>query len=274
MNEILNICRNIVDVLRLLLYKRIYQPYLVWRIRKKQKIRVVFVLCDLATWKTESLYCSMLKHERFEPILALTDSLQTPDSHSIIKKYCEFRGYSFVELERGKTVCKQLNPDILVYQKPYGGIYPKEHTFYSNYSSLFVSVLYGFHCHLHLWANNIRLYFYSWQYYFENYEVANQYEMLFPRLKNNIIVTGVPMMDSLMYNDDLDDYWKCSNKKLRIIYAPHHTIGDMHMPGIAFSTFLQNGEFLLSMAKKISRKNTYCIQATSFTKRKFGEGMG
>ena len=37
-------------------------------IRKKDRIRFLFILQELSQWKTESLYKAMLDHPRFEPI--------------------------------------------------------------------------------------------------------------------------------------------------------------------------------------------------------------
>ena len=54
----------------------IYVRCRVAKIRKKKKIRFLFVLQDLSQWKSENLYLFMLQHERFDPVLGITNNLE------------------------------------------------------------------------------------------------------------------------------------------------------------------------------------------------------
>ena len=53
-------------------------PFRVRRLRKKSRIRVLFMITELGTWKTEMLYKLMLKHNRFEPIIGISTSPLMP----------------------------------------------------------------------------------------------------------------------------------------------------------------------------------------------------
>ena len=62
------IVRKFVDRLNFSNYVKTI-PAKVEHIRHKSVIKVVFVLHELSMWKTEALYLSMLKHERFDPVI-------------------------------------------------------------------------------------------------------------------------------------------------------------------------------------------------------------
>ena len=58
-----------IDKVKWKLYVKYYIPYKANKIREKKEIRVLFVLAELGSWKTEELYIRMLSHNRFQPIL-------------------------------------------------------------------------------------------------------------------------------------------------------------------------------------------------------------
>ena len=58
-------------------------------------------------------------------------------------------------------------------------------------------------------------------------------------------------MDELLTpKEDLPDVWPVHDGRVRIIYAPHHTIADIHLSGIGYSTFLEYSDFMLEMRDK------------------------
>ena len=58
-------------------------------------------------------------------------------------------------------------------------------------------------------------------------------------------------MDQLMVpKSEWKDVWPNKDNRKRIIYAPHHTVGDLHMSGIAYSTFLEYSDFMLRLRDK------------------------
>ena len=85
MNSI--ILRGLSYLLRKLtfyLYRRSI-PNKVKEMRKKPKIKVLFVVSELSIWKTEHLYCEMLKHPRFQPVLGLVLLAADKPSESVRK---------------------------------------------------------------------------------------------------------------------------------------------------------------------------------------------
>ena len=65
-------------------------------IRSKNVIEVAFILYDLATWKSENLYLSMLKHCRFNPIIAITKNTFLLGNESKVIEYVKSKKYEYV----------------------------------------------------------------------------------------------------------------------------------------------------------------------------------
>ena len=68
------------------------------RVRKKDKIRYLFILQELTQWKTETLYQAMLAHPRFEPILGITKCLGYPGAEETVMAYCKEKNYPIEKL--------------------------------------------------------------------------------------------------------------------------------------------------------------------------------
>ena len=117
----------------------LYRPYIWWmsrRIRKKDKIKVLFILAELGSWKTERLYCKMKEHPRFEPILGVTTSIEVPGSKTALVSYLQKKGYEFIDLDENGNSIGKINPDIKFYYKPYEGSFPYQHRFLRHLKSL------------------------------------------------------------------------------------------------------------------------------------------
>lgn len=238
------------------MFRRIYTPTLAWHIRRKKKIRVLFVLQYLSEWKTEALYLSMLNHHRFEPILGITPCIELQGEERKVIAYCEAKRYRYVWLKPEKKLRDQQHPDIVIHQKLYDTvIYPK-HQIKANIGSLFVYVPYAFNNLIASWFINSQLTSLSWQFYFENKSTYDELKTIHYTHGDNFVVTGLPMMDTLLKSKAFfSNPWpNNTDKRKRIIYAPHHTIANIHYSETDYSTFLENGEFMLQMAEKYKQQ--------------------
>lgn len=88
-------------------------------------------------------------------------------------------------------------------------------------------------------------------------------------------MTGLPFADQLLEAKELSpDQWRDNSGRKRIIYAPHHTIGDIHMKGCDYGTFLETGNIVLELAKSIRIKFILPLNRTLFCgKDSHGFGM-
>jgi CDP-glycerol glycerophosphotransferase (TagB/SpsB family) len=91
----------------------------------------------------------------------------------------------------------------------------------------------------------------------------------------NIRATGTPMEDHLlMSKENFNDPWKDRIGKKRIIYAPHHSFKGSNGNGVELATFLENGEFLLEMAKKYKEKVTFAFKPHPNLRKKLAKVWG
>lgn len=239
-------------------------PHLVNRIRRKErKIRFLFLLTELASWKTEMLYLAMLKHPRFEPVIGVTSNRENLGAEQILIKYLSEKGYSYIWIDENKDLISQTHADIITFQKPYPGHRHPKHLAWNNRRAIYCCFGYGFRITLGAWTwlMNQRYYYIGFRTFFENQSVLNDYRPLFNVRGNRLVATGIPMMDQLIRPaSEYPNPWKNNDSRKRIIYAPHHTIGDMHLNGIALSTFLEYGEFMLRLADKYHDKVVFAFK--------------
>lgn len=221
--------------------------------RDKEQIRVLFVVTDITCWKTEELYKAMLNHPRFTPLIGIASNLECYPSQNafnlkLLQDYFDKKGYEYEEL-----ACygiEKMHPDIIFYEKPYETCIDHTLSFHCNKNALFCYALYGFNSIFEPWSYTQALQDHCWHIYYEN-EIPLGYNKRLSCIKGkNGRVTGLPFQDTLLTSkESLTDPWKHSDKKKkRIIYAPHHSIGDQNYLG--FSTFLKNAQTMLDIAYK------------------------
>lgn len=242
--------RRLCEEFQLNIYTCLFLPYKIRKIRQKKKIKVLFLASELNPWKTEELFLEMRKHPRFTPILALFTSPEIPNAREQLETYCKEKEYNFIDLDI--VDMKSLKADIIFYQKPYiDWVYPQKMKIEKHLYALFCYVGYAFNTMNESWCFNQNLYRYAWQIYYENERLAKERMSYISQRRKNVVVTGLPIQDRLNIKpENVTDPWKDEKGRKRIIYAPHHTISDMHLDGIAFSTFLDYSDFMFEMAEK------------------------
>lgn len=231
-------------------YTRLFTPVKAFIVRRKERIKVLFVITELGTWKSEALYLKMLAHPRFDPMIMVIPTPESPDAISYIVKYLENQRFSFQALDKNEKIKERFSADIIFYPKPYKSSYYPKQRFYENRYALFCYVAYGFHNIVSDFICNQPYHNYVWQCYFENQSAADDTAKVMDNKGRNIRITGLPMEDSFrlpigMYRD----VWKRQNRpKKRIIWAPHHSFSKDSV--LKYSTFLEYYESMLNLAEK------------------------
>ena len=125
-------------------FYRYYQTFRIFQIRRKQKIRVLFVVADIGMWKTENLYKMMLNHDRFEPLLLPLANCRNPKADINVINYFNSKGYQYTQIDSGETIQSKLHPDIIFYQQPYRNFIDKRYFMLANLKSIICHVNYCF----------------------------------------------------------------------------------------------------------------------------------
>ncbi|MCM1309724.1 MAG: CDP-glycerol glycerophosphotransferase family protein [Bacteroides sp.] len=253
-------------------YRHIFMPAKLRSVRKKERIRVVFVVANLSCWKTESLYQAMLANKRFEPILLVLGFIGKPDFENI-ETYFRTKGYDYKKISDEQTICSALHPDIIFYQQPYEDILPVKHMYYNNMGALFCYVSYSMRSTLNILNTNIKFNRICWQVYYENELNLTTYSNINPKYTAAGLVTGLPVMDDLIQpSENFPDPWKPSPGKKRIIYAPHHSIDND--PLFHTATFLETGPVMLEMAEKYADRVQWAFKPHPFLRVKLEKVWG
>lgn len=253
-------------------YQRIIIPRKVKRLRKKERIDVLFVLNELGSWKTESLYLRMKQHERFNVRLLLVPTLDADYAIVIFKKYLDEKKYEYDTIKELDYKNKKFQADIIFYQKPYHLVIAEEFFYLYHMDALFCYVLYCFRNRDYPGIRNYHFIRFIWQFYAENNKVIEESIPVFSTKAKNMVNTGLPFMDDLLLNKSyFKDPWKNCGTRKRIIYAPHHTIfSDIY----EYATFLDYCDFMLEMAEKYSHQVQWAFKPHPLLKQKLYEKWG
>jgi len=262
--------------------ERVSQSISAWRIARKHSstvrrlrkkvdhspIRVVFYTNEPQKWSYESLYRAFESNPRFEPLVVVVPRyavhLGKDRTRMTLEQQYDFyrqRGY---RVEYGYKDGRYLEiasfqPDIFFYLQlaeipgvddpaivskyaltcycPYAfplADYRKE------YLPQFHRLLFRYYL-VHEWTRER----------FEGYAKGNS---------RNCVVVGYPKLDVYFKDipEDADKYWK-EPSKVRIIYAPHHSVGDGR-DIFRFSTFPDNHQVLLDLAKETRDRTTWIFK--------------
>lgn len=254
-----------------------HQCKLAMNIRKKEKIKVLFILTSVGSWKTERLYLEMKNYPRFDPYILITEA-NDEDETAELSLYLSGKGYDFRRSIKGEDLTETIKPDIIFYQKPYS-FYPLEDSlkFYNYlYSTVLCYVTYGFHNSNLAASNNEMLQNVCFQNYFENADVAREIASAVDGKGRNFLVTGLPPADEYLQDKSLvvDPWKKQEIKKKRIIYAPHHSLPQDEGNWLHYSTFMSYGEFILSLAEKYQDQVQFAFKPHPLLRGKLEKYLG
>jgi hypothetical protein len=258
---------------------QIRHKYLEKKIKRKTKIRVVFLVIHKSIWKVDTVYKKMESDCIFDPVILICPD-NTLDKNQRIKMlyecfyYFSERGYkteiSYQKEKKTWIKLVDLNPDIIFFTNPYN-LTSKEYykSAYLNYLSIYVP--YYFMATRHAGGDHDQYsdIFFSlmWKLYWPHLSAfeANK-KFSFNRGKNSYVI-GYPASESILTKGVIkNNIWKgqAHNKK-KIIYAPHHTIEDNNL---SLSTFLSYGLLMKSLATKYSESVQWAFKPHPMLKQK------
>lgn len=249
---------------------------LLTKIKKKKKIKVVFIVIHKSVWKVDSIFKRMLKDDFFEPIILICPYMQYGKEFSFQSmedaySFFSSKGYSVVSSynhsERSWVSLEDLNTDIVFFTNPHN-LTKREYyeSAYCNYLSCYVpyshdisrydnyQVQYNQFFHNAMWK--------IFAPHHEGFEIFRNYSQAKAR---NVIVTGYPAGEMLLLNSGYNPWKKQGKLKRRIIWAPHHTIdkGDLML-----STFLHYAEHFKNIVKSYEDRVQFAFKPHPILKSK------
>lgn len=223
--------------------------------RKRSPLLVLFVVCNPAKWKMQTLYDLLSRSEHFKPLICLTilDQEQSlPLGEKMVhltKAKCFFaqrhmQCVTAYDIEHAHHLpFKVFNPDIVWYQDPWFldcCQMPDEVSKYAltcyvpyfvqNYGALNMDCELDFHRYL-------------WRHFTLNARWADAFNKdLGIFCSGKVLGMGHPMLDQ--FHDPVKRGSPCTSHRDYIIYAPHWSCG----VGERYSTFMKMGKSMLALA--------------------------
>jgi len=232
---------------------------------KTTKLNVIFLSNEVSKWSYDSLYRKFADSEYFYPLIVIypLSRLTKEEINKELKEHYNFyanKGYNvkYGYSNNENIPIKIFNPDIVFYPQPYG-IIEENHPYNVSETALTMYCPYGIQTFEY--KNNYLQKFHKFlfTYFCENELNIKRYESYKKDNSKNCVSVGYPKMDEFLENHVINysKYWK-NPDKFKIIYAPHHSFGKDATTNIG--TFLENGKYILNLAKKYSDITTWIFK--------------
>jgi len=232
---------------------------------KTEKINIVFISNEPQKWSYNSLYKKFANSKFFEPVIVIypLERLSKEEKITYLKEHYKFYADKGFNIKYGyykdKNIpIKMFNPDIVFYPQPSDKINDNSPNNVSKFA-LTMYCPYGVLTFKN--KNNYKQDFHKFLFtYFCEHDLnIKRYETYKKGNSKNCISVGYPKLDEFLEDHYIDEskYWK-NPDKFKIIYAPHHSFknnGSTHI-----STFLENGRYILELAKLYSDTTTWIFK--------------
>jgi hypothetical protein len=228
------------------------------RLKGKKEIKVVFFVNYRSMWKADTLFKKMLQSSIFRPII-----LVCPDNNYGEERmfadlrntydYFKAKGYpllsSYNEESKSWVKLKELAPDIIFFNRPNKSTIPEYHKHaYSNYLSCYIP----YHHEAENLEDQYNTEFHAamWKIFTSHEAPFQLHKKLSPRKGENTHITGYSVMEEVLEKIKTGHYsnpWKNNDGRLKIIWAPHHSV---NAGKSSWSNFVIYADLFVELAKK------------------------
>ena len=219
---------------------------------KHRKLRVCFLVSEVAKWNMQNLYYEFKSSDIFEPFVLVSNLQDTnyrkpyDETLSFFKSCVDNVEIGWDEKVKFGIDIKKFKPDIIFYQQPWQ-IFPNQDIDYASDFALTCYFSYAIEDASDAIKNKVNSFLLKlWRYFVLSEDTKKQYRRELNYIFNNIIASGHPKLDVYKYYDEN----KYEHKY--VIYAPHHSF-EKH--SLKWGTFKWNGKYILEWAKKHSELN-------------------
>ncbi len=232
---------------------------LLQQVKGKDKVKVVFLAIHKSMWKVDPVFQKMLKDPMFDPqilVCPYTDYGDERMLEDIELTYSYFieKGYPVGKsLDDGSWVeLKTIEPDIVFFTSPHNLTHKEYYeSAYLNYLSCYAG--YG------IAVSKYRNYQDQYNQKFHNsiWKIFLQHETGIALSKQyaiskgaNTYLVGDTTIEAIISSSKKNKAWKEQGReKIKIIWAPHHTITEEDIKMLPYATFLKYSEAMVSIAK-------------------------
>ena len=224
--------RKLIRHIKINILLPIYQKGIVFRLRYKKRINVVFIAFSLPMWRYQNLYELLCKHPRFNVSVIIVPTIsfskeQQDNSINELVEYFTIKNVNYIlgeSIEGSLNIKNELNPDILFYPQPYLDLFSEEFRYDKFRYKLLCYCPYAFWTATDDWSYNLPLHNYAWKLFYSTELHRDEARNIAFNKGRNVEVVGYPNADNYM-NDSYKDVWKFQPTiKKRVIWAPHFTI--------------------------------------------------
>lgn len=244
---------------KLFLHMQKQHQELLKQIKGKEKIKVVFLAIHKSVWKVDPVFQKMLNDPFFEPVILVCpytvygEERMKQDMQECYEYFKE-KGYpllsSYHAEEQRWITLEEIQPDIVFFTNPHN-LTRKEYyeDAYLNYLSCYA----GYGMPISKYENyqaQFNQVFHNaiWKIFVQTVEMVENYKNISQRDCVGIELVGDCLVEQLRGTRFDQSAWKNVKQKIKIIYAPHHTIEDNKI--FSISTFLENAFFIKEIALK------------------------
>lgn len=249
------------------------------RLKEKKILNCVFLLIDDSIWKCDTIYRAMEASPNFNPQIiacAVPNSTGYIDAVKKMNQCYDFfarRGYNVVKSYNSETGekldLKKLNPDLIVYTKPFTSLIDRSYSIDKLKDKLTIYVPYYINgTNDYQLAYNLPVHNFCWRYYVESplhLGFAKKYSYAKGK---NVVVSGYPGIEDFINPEyKPTDNWKIKDRKFkRVIWAPHQSIE--FSGSVNYSTFLKYCDFMVEMAKKYNDQIQFAFKPHPLLKKR------
>jgi len=247
-------------------YEKILLPRLLKKLRKKEKIRVVFTAWNVSMWKYDLLYRAMQKHPRFEPIVVLTPRKPETQEHDVAEMRRVFSARNYVIADGvqggrfGLEFDKKLSPDLVFFTQPYGPPY----LCHENWKYVFGYCPYGFPTGaIENWQYNNFMQNIAWKIFCSTKEAVDDARACTLNKAKNCVCSGYLFGDELSARTATESVWKnVAGTPKRVIWSPHFSISENAL--FRLSNFLRLHQAMLDFAEEFRGKIQWAFKPHPF----------
>lgn len=263
------------------IYRKFVLPLLVWRVKHKKRINVVFLVMNPDMWKYDRVYSLLAADNRFCPVI-VTAMRNIPDMQLRLQEqdtmisYFSEKGYNVV---RGydSTATQWIDlgmfkPDIVFYTQPYDKVVERSFEFFHHLGALHCYSPYSFQLSNVDWNWNNNLQQYCWKIFYVGNMHREQSERFSRVGRVNAIAAGYCLEEeyaaAVKDTESANAAWKNDCRK-RIIWAPHHSIMDKE--GFKVSSFLEVADLMVKLREEYRDKIVFAFKPHPVLKTKLYE---